>query len=280
MDFKRITKYDAFWIPKRLVFVDPDFNCRQRFTPQSVGSLADSILQKGLDFPVVVQRTTDMAQPPEGFEFRLVAGYRRFMAMVVNLQWEEIPATIREGMSDRDAEILNFTENLERKDLNPLEEAIAIRRLFPVDASLRTIAKAMNRDSHWVHQRLRILELPPELQHKVAAKILTLLDVDALIRLEPERRIEAANELIAARGKNKRKLTVNPEFRRKFRDRRGKEEVNARIGQMLEAGLQGLATRFGAWFAGYISDDELDADIELAIQARKSESKRGRDPTV
>ncbi len=113
------------------------------------------------------------------------------------------------------------------------------------------------------------MELPEELRDKVAARLLTLLDVDALVKLPLEERVHAADEIIAARGKNKRKLVVNPRYRRKFRYRRGKEEINARIGQLMEAGLDGLVTRFGAWCAGYISDEELDRDIEAAKQGQK-----------
>ena len=88
------------------------------------------------------------------------------------------------------------------------------------------------------------------------------MDVDVLVNLSPDEQIQAAEELIAARGKRKRKLNVNPRFRRKFRYRRGKEEINAKVGKLMEAGLSGLVTRFGSWCACYISDDEFDQDIE------------------
>jgi hypothetical protein len=58
----------------------------------------------------------------------------------------------------------------------------------------------MNRDTHWVHQRLRIMELPPELREKVAARLLTLLDVDVdvdvdvLVKLQPDRIVDV-NEI-------------------------------------------------------------------------------------
>jgi len=177
------------------------------------------------------------------------------------LKWPTIKANIKIGITDQEAEILNLTENLERKDLNPLEEAQALVRRFRLGVPLREVAKAMNRDTRWVHQRLRLMELPEELREKVAAGLLTLLDVDVLVKLPPDEQVQAAQELIAARG--------NPRFRRKFRYRRGKEEINARIAQLMEAGLSGLVTRFGAWCAGYISDDELDLDIEAEITHEK-----------
>ena len=109
--------------------------------------------------------------------------------------------------------------------------------------------------------------LPEELRNKVAAKILTLLDVDVLVNLPADEQINAANEIIAARGKRKRKLNVNPKFRRKFRYRRCTEEINGRIGEMMQAGLSGLATRAMSWCAGYISDDDFDLDIQRELPA-------------
>jgi len=260
---ERLSRYDVYDVPLTDIWVDPDFNCRTAFTFQSVKGLADNIAQAGLEIPVILQQREDSQA---GFvePYRLVAGFRRLAAVKTFLRWTGIPANIRRGLTDRAAEILNLTENLEREDLNPLEQAQAIARRFPKGASLRAIAQEMNRDTRWVHQRLRIMELPEELREKVAARMLTLLDVDALVKLPPDEQIQAANEIIAARGKNKRKINVNPRYRRTFRYRRGKEEINARIGQLLEAGLGGLVTRFGAWCAGYINDEELDHDIESA----------------
>lgn len=260
---ERNPRYDVFDVPTDSIWIRPGFNCRQAFTMQSVKSLADNIAETGLEIPVILQRREDM-QVPCDLDFGLVAGHRRLMAVVTFLHWPTIPANVRIGLTDREAEILNLTENLEREDLNPLEEALAMRRRFPDSASLRAISKEMNKDTRWVHQRLRLLQLPEELQVKVAAGLLSLLDVEMLVKVPPEKQQQAADELIAARGGNKRKLRVNPQFRRAFRQRRGKTEINGRISQLIQAGLEGLATRFGCWCAGYISDEEFDADIRLA----------------
>ena len=225
---ERLSRYDVYDVPLADIWVDPDFNCRNAFTYQSVKGLADNIGKSGLEIPVILQRRED-SQAGFAEPFRLVAGFRRLAAVSTFLRWTSIPANVREGLTDRAAEILNLTENLEREDLNPLEQAQAIARRFPSGTSLRTIAQEMNRDTRWVHQRLRIMELPEELREKVAARLLTLLDVDALVTLPAEERVLAANEIIVARGKNKRKINVNPRYRRKFRYRRGKEEINARI---------------------------------------------------
>ncbi len=259
----RLDKYDVYDVPFSDIFIDQSFNCRNAFTYQSVKGLADNIARTGLEIPVILQRRED-SEIDFKESYRLVAGFRRVAAVKTFLDWTCIPANIRTNLSDRAAEILNLTENLERTDLNPLEEAQAIARRFPADASLRMIAQEMHKDAHWVHQRRRIMELPEELRDKVAAKMLTLLDVDVLVKLPPDEQIHAANEIIAARGRRKRKLNVDPRYRRKFKYRRRKEQINERIAELMEAGLSGLATRAMSWCAGYISDDDFDQDISLA----------------
>jgi ParB family chromosome partitioning protein len=259
---ERLTEYDVYEVPIKDIWVDPSFNCRDTFLPESIRNLAESIEAEGLEFPVVLQRRED-SQIDFPTKYRLVAGFRRLDAVKHFLKWKTIRANIRIGLTDRGAEILNVTENLERKDLNPLEEAKSLQKLFPEGASLKTISKEVKRNTRWVHQRLRLLKLPEQIQKQVAARMLTMLDVEILVTLSPEEQVVAAKELIGAR-KTRKKRFVTPKFRRKFRFRRTKKEVNQRISQLLGEGLGGLTTRFGAWFAGYITDEELDKDISLA----------------
>ena len=122
-EIERLSQYDAFALPLSRIYYDADFNCRARFTLQSVSDLAESIRLrgggielKGLDCPVVVQPIADMAgRKPAGVDYRLIAGHRRFKAIEVFLKWSSIPAMIRAGLSDHEARMLNFVENLERK---------------------------------------------------------------------------------------------------------------------------------------------------------------------
>jgi hypothetical protein len=110
------------------------------------------------------------------------------------------------------------------------------------------------------------MKLPETVQKHVAAGMLSLLDVEILVTLPEDERPLAVKALLKTqRGK---KRFVNPRYRRKFRFRRNKKEVNARITQLLGAGLGGLVTRFGAWFAGYITDEEFDHDISLAKEGK------------
>ncbi len=272
----RLEQYDAYAVPLDRIYYDADFNCRGEFTLESVMDLAENIRLrgkgvelKGLDFPVVVQPITDMAdKQPAGFDYRLLAGHRRFQAIKTFLKWHSIPAMIREGLSDREARMLNFVENLERKDLNILEEARALGRLYPDGVPLRVAAKEIKRPTRWIHARLRLLTLPEEVQRLAATGLLAATNMETLADLKsPEAQIEAARKIVELRrerGKSASMKRLNPKYRRKFRPRPTKPEINKMVAKMLGRGIEGLGPRMGAWCAGYISDAEIVEDIRNA----------------
>lgn len=264
-DLKRLEQYDAVSIPSDRIYYDGSFNCRGEFTFQSVQELSESITQTGrLLSPVWVQPAVDVPGIPDGFDFRLVAGHRRYRAATVYLRWSEIPAVIWPGLSELDARLMNFTENLERKDLNPLEEAIAISHIpWPNGMTLVNVSRALKKNTRWVHARLRILKLPEPVQQLIAARRVTMLDLEIICRKEtPEEQIKAAEALAASkRGRGRNAVFEGTSLTRSFRRRRNKTEINSTISKMLTLGISGLAPRVAAWCAGYISDDDLAGDI-------------------
>ena len=98
------------------------------FTLESINELAQSIKQDGLNFPLVVQ--------PWHGGYRLICGFRRYQAIATILKWTKIPVMIRSDLSDAEAQRLNLSENLERKNLNILEEARALQKIYPEGISL------------------------------------------------------------------------------------------------------------------------------------------------
>jgi len=259
---KRLEQYDVFSLPVSEVFYDAAFNCRGAFTLQSVQELAQSIDELGLQFPVVVQPAEEVEGfEHEGFRWRLNAGHRRFRAVTTFLKWTEIPATVWNGLTNRQARLFNFTENLEREDLNVLEEARALGRLFPDGASLREAARELTRHTRWVQARFRLLKLPEEVQTKVAAGTLSLVDVEVLSQFEtPEEQLKAANDIAKAKRRGRRPSETKPG--RSFRYRKTKAQLNRMIAKLMDHGVDGLTTRALAWAAGSISDDEFEADIQ------------------
>ena len=270
---ERLEQYDAFAVPLKAIYYDAEFNCRGQFTLESVQDLAENIrlrgggaALRGLDFPVVVQPIADMVgEKPAGFEYRLVAGHRRFKAVETFLKWPCIPSMIRPRLSDHEARMLNFIENLERKDLNLLEEARALGRLYPEGVPLRVAAKEIKRPTQWVHDRQRLLTLPEEVQQLAATGLLAACNVKVLAALvTAAEQIEAARRIVTAKrehGKTASLRHLSPKYRRQFGYRKSKAEINQMVTRMLGRGITGLGPRMGAWCAGYITDAELIRDI-------------------
>lgn len=265
---KELSQYKTYGVPMAAIWVDPKFNCRDTFLPDTVKKLADSIAAEGLQYPVIV-RPYDC--PPH--QYQLVAGFRRFAAFKL-LKRDEIPAMVTEALTDFDAHKLNLLENLERQDLNILEEARGIRHLFPNGENATTIARELGRPRPWVYRRTALLELPVEVQYMVASERLVQNELDILLSLKTEdeeviRR--KANDLLDAkkRGESKKWVRENRQGRFVADTRRTKAQVADMIAFMFSLGISGLPSRVAAWCSGNISDEELKSDlIEWADHAR------------
>lgn len=267
----RNEKYAVYDILLDDIFYDEEFNCRGPISPQSVSTLADTIKEDGLQFPIIIQPY----EGARGKSYRIVAGHRRFKAFKL-LRLAAIPAMVRNDLTERQAQIINFTENLERADLNIIEEAQVIRKLYPTlgtkdtDVSLRGAGKEMKKSARWIEARLRLLDFPESVQKMFASKRLPKHYIDNLWRLKsPEERIATAEAIVKAGVVDRRtggirirhdKLPEN--LRRKYtKTSRSKAEIIRMITRLLDASIIGLAPRVGAWCAGYITTDELMEDI-------------------
>ena len=263
MNLPELEQYKAYSIPVKAIYYDAAFNCRGEFTLQSVRELADSIVDAGrLICPVVVQPWT----AAEGFDYRLIVGHRRFKAIAMFLKWLAIPAYVCEGLSDHEARMLNFVENLQRKSLNILEEARAIQAIYTTGASVRQAAQELKQPTKWVHIRVRLLRMPEAIQQKAAAGLLSQANIEKLAGMESaEEQIRAADRIVEARQRGRGKFL--PGLDTTYKRRRGvrpREEVNRMIERMLAAGITGLAPRVAAWCARQVPDEELLREIELA----------------
>jgi ParB family chromosome partitioning protein len=250
---KRLKHFDAYEIPVGDIFYDEDFNCRGAFTLQSISELAKSIDENGLQFPIVVQPWHDK-------KFRIIAGHRRFKSVTTILKWDKIPAVIREDLDEHQLRILNLTENLERKDLNMLEEAFAIQGIYPDGVSLRKVSAELKKPTRWVHVRFRLLKLPEEVQKLAAVGRLSAVDIEALFQLPEKDRIKSAEKLVKVKRREGRRLPK--QLRRSFRPRKTKEQISKMTSTLMNAGLDGLPTRLLAWAAGNISDRQIRKEIK------------------
>lgn len=176
---------------------------RREFDATELAELQASIKASGLLQPITVRPAAD------GYE--LVSGERRLRA-ATRLGWTEIPAIVRE-MDDRTLLTLALVENLQRADLNAVEEARGYRRLNEEFALTHAqIADAVGKDRTSVTSLLRILQLPASVLELVEKSQLSAGHARALVSLEDERRaLQLANEAVA------RQLSVR-ELERRVRE--------------------------------------------------------------
>ena len=257
-------KYETVEMQVEDIIHDPNFNCRDTFTLESVNELAESIRQDGLNFPLVVQ-------PWQG-KYRLICGFRRYQALVRILKWTKLPVMVRDDLTDAEAQRLNLSENLERKNLNILEEARALRRIYPEGVSLSRAAFELKKPTRWVHVRIRLMELPEVIQHQAASGILSAVDINSIYSLPgtAARLKEAAN---IARQKMAGRSTVKiAREGRCFQRKRGKREMSSLIDYMWSKGVDGLPTRVLAWAQGFITDAEIKKDIRDASKFAGTEA--------
>lgn len=165
------------------------FQPRRDFDPAELAALENSLRTNGLLQPITVRPTAQGA-------YQLVAGERRLRA-ATRLGWPTIPATIRE-VDDQSMLVMALVENLQRADLNPLDEAAGYRRLQDeFRLSQQDVATAVGKDRSTVANLLRLLTLPEAVQKLVRDGRISFGHARALLALPDERAIvETARRVI------------------------------------------------------------------------------------
>src|ERR1051326_992733 len=167
------------------------FQPRKDFSPQSLKELQESLRSSGLLQPITVRRTHQGSE-----QYELVAGERRLRA-ATELGWATISAVVKE-MDDRDLLALALVENLQRSDLNPVEEAEGYSQLITEFAhTQQTVASMVGRDRSTIANMLRLLQLPDKVRQMIRDGVLSPGQARPLLTLSDEARIiELAREVV------------------------------------------------------------------------------------
>jgi len=161
---------------------------RTHMDQDSLQQLADSIKAQGVMQPVLVR-------PVAENRFEIIAGERRWRAAQL-AGLSEIPALVRE-IADEAALAMALIENIQRENLNPLEEAMGIQRLVNEFAlTHQTAAEAVGRSRSAVTNLLRLLNLAPRVQEMMMQNLLDMGHARALLGLTQIKQIDAAHEII------------------------------------------------------------------------------------
>jgi len=160
---------------------------RQDMRAQALEGLAQSIHRQGVMQPVVVRKTDDG-------QFELIAGERRWRACQMS-GVKTIPAIIK-SVSERDALSMALIENIQREDLNPLEQAVALQRLQQeFDLTQQDVANAVGKSRVAVANLLRLLGLEPETRVMLERGELEMGHARALLAIDGPRQVELARQV-------------------------------------------------------------------------------------
>ncbi|MEM3160277.1 MAG: ParB/RepB/Spo0J family partition protein [Nitrososphaera sp.] len=153
-----------------------------------IETLASSIREHGLLQPILIR--------PLDHGFEIVAGHRRYQACR-SLRWRFIPCKIRE-MSDKQAYEIQLTENIQRKSMDPIEEAEAFRR-YVMDfgwGGVSELAKKIGRSEEYVSHRLQLLKLPDSVKEQISQNRINVSQAMELTTMSSSRQGEVVSQIV------------------------------------------------------------------------------------
>jgi ParB family chromosome partitioning protein len=164
-----------------------EYQPRKHFDEEALNELAESIRAQGVVQPIVVRR--------EGSHYELIAGERRWRAAQI-AGLDSIPAVIKD-IDSQSAAAIALIENIQREDLNPLEEAMALQRLIDeFELTHMQVAEAVGRSRVAVSNLLRLLELAEPVKELVNKGLLSMGHARALLALPKEDQPDLARSVV------------------------------------------------------------------------------------
>ena len=206
---------------------------RTRMDQQALAELAASIRSQGLLQPLLVR-------PVDRDRYELIAGERRWRAAQM-AGLEEVPVLVRE-VPDEAALAMSLIENIQRENLNPMEESAGLQRLIvEFKMTHEQAADAVGRSRSATTNLLRLLKLAKPVQEMLMEGALEMGHARALLALDPARQIEAGNR-VAARGLSVRETEALVQSMLKGRSTRRKARGDRDIARLEEEVSERLGT--------------------------------------
>lgn len=228
--------------------------------PESLEELADSIRAQGIIQPILVR-------PISASEFEIIAGERRWRAAQL-AGLHEIPAVVKD-VPDQAAVAMALIENIQRENLNPMEEAKALQRLIDeFSLTHQMVAEAVGRSRAAVSNLLRLFDLNDDIKDMLERRQLEMGHARALLGLSGAQQSETARKVVA-RGLSvreteqwvRRLLTAGPKQRTKARTldpdvRRLQDELSSKLGASVT--IKHALSGKGKLIVQYNNLDELE----------------------
>ncbi len=161
---------------------------RQDINPEKLQELADSIKAQGIIQPIIVRQLSYE-------KYEIIAGERRWRAAQL-AGLTQVPIVVKE-MDDRSAMAVALIENIQREDLNPLEEAEALKRLLDeFEMTHQHVADAVGKSRTTITNLLRLIDLHPEVKKLLVSSQLEMGHARALLSLDGPNQVAAANKVV------------------------------------------------------------------------------------
>ncbi len=161
---------------------------RKDIDPEKLQELADSIKVQGVIQPIVVRQVAFQ-------KYEIIAGERRWRAAQL-AGLSEVPVVIKE-IDDRAAMAIALIENIQREDLNPLEEAESLKRLLDeFNMTHQLVAEAIGKSRTTVTNLLRLMELHPEVKKLLLSNQIEMGHARALLSLDGHKQVAIANKVV------------------------------------------------------------------------------------
>jgi ParB family transcriptional regulator, chromosome partitioning protein len=246
---------------------------RKEFRAEDLDELKASLDANGLLQPIVVR-------PVRSGGYELIAGERRLRA-ATQLGWADIPVVVRD-IDDRTMLSLALVENLQRTDLNAIEEAEGYQRLIDeFGMTQQQVAEIIGKDRSTIANTLRVLQLPATVRRLVQQGELTLGHARALLMLEDERAIaDTAREAVAknlsvrdleARARRTRPDRRRPVVKQPSRTYPQIERIEDQLRRALQTDISITVSRDyrGSIAVSFYSAEDLDRLLDLILGDRR-----------
>lgn len=244
--------------------IEPNpFQPRQEFSASELKEMVNSVREKGIITPLLVTKTKG--------GYQLIAGERRWRA-AQKAGLERVPVVVREASPMESLE-LALVENIHRKDLNPIEEALAYRKLLEeTGATQDTLAKRLGKDRSSIANLLRLLTLPVSIQKDVINGQISMGHARVLAGLKTRQEQKALRDMILNKDLSVRQTEAIARKGKRFvRSNKKRAELDYYMQSLSDNLKRSLGTkvdikkrgRQGRIVIYFYSDDELDRLLEL-----------------
>lgn len=230
---------------------------RTHFNDERIMELALSIKENGLIQPIVVREVDD--------HFEIVAGERRYRAMM-SIGYTDVPVVLS-NVNDNKSATLALIENIQREDLNAVEEAIAIKELLKTqNITQKELALQLGKSQSAIANKIRLLELPENVLGALATKTITERHARAMIGIDQDKIDHVLDEVINKKLNVKQTETlIDKPKKRKAVTKGYSQNIQIGINTIKEA--ISMIERLGMSVSQ--DQDETDEEVILTIKFKK-----------